>query len=107
MTLEIDQFIMIISVSGEHTSPVILLGASSHHIYLRLVGGSDVYLWDTREVFNISHLEHIHAPAPRLVPTSVSEEPFLHRKLVLDSNYAETIHGNSATYHRITFIDNV
>ncbi|KAI5651846.1 major royal jelly protein domain-containing protein [Phthorimaea operculella] len=92
-------------VFGEQSQPVVLLGSTSHHIYVRHSDCGDVLSWDTREAFDESNLQNIHSPGPRLTPTSVAADPFKHVVLVLDSNYGETVNSGSATYHRITFID--
>ncbi|XP_049869384.1 uncharacterized protein LOC126369135 [Pectinophora gossypiella] len=94
-----------LSVFGEHSTPVIILGSDFHHVYLRHSCCCDVLGWNTREVYNSSRLENFHSPGPGLTPTSVTRDPFKHVLLVLDSNYADTVSSKTATYHRITFID--
>lgn len=90
---------------GEHSKPVILIGSDLHHIYIRHAECSDVLSWDTREGYDESNFVNIHSAGPRLTSTSVAVDPLKHVILVLDSNYADTVHTDQATYHKITFID--
>ncbi|KAJ0177196.1 hypothetical protein K1T71_007205 [Dendrolimus kikuchii] len=90
-------------VFGEHSKPMVLLGADAHHIYFRHTECSDVLSWDTRDVFNVSELNNIHSAGPRLTPTSVAADPLKHLLIILDSNYADSFHGNTPTYHKISF----
>lgn len=85
-------------------NPTYLLGSDAHHIYLRASDSADVLVWDAREGFNASRLISIHSPAPRLVPTSATVDPFKHTLLILDSNYADVVHSHLPAYQRISFI---
>ncbi|KAI8435952.1 hypothetical protein MSG28_004118 [Choristoneura fumiferana] len=91
-------------VFGEHGNPIYLLGSDAHHIYLRASDSADVMVWDAREGFNASRLISIHSPAPRLISTSATVDPFKHTLLILDSNYADVVHSHLPAYQRISFI---
>ncbi|XP_038212207.1 major royal jelly protein 5-like isoform X2 [Zerene cesonia] len=86
---------------GEHTKPVVLLGFDAHHVYLRHTECTDVLSWDTRHMYNSSHLTDIHSAGPRLVPTSVTAD-YKRNLLILDSNYGDAVQSNVPAYHRIT-----
>ncbi|KAG7302683.1 hypothetical protein JYU34_012634 [Plutella xylostella] len=91
---------------GEHTH-IIILGASAHHVFLRLASSTDVLSWDTKAAFDSHHLETLHSSVPSLLPTSVAVDPLLYSIIVLDSNYPDTVQGNGPTYHRISFVDKI
>ncbi|XP_075973495.1 uncharacterized protein LOC142974831 isoform X2 [Anticarsia gemmatalis] len=95
-----------LTVFGEHSKPVVLLGADGHHVYFRHTECSDVLVWDTRLAFNASRLDNIHSAGPRLTTTAVAAVPLKPVLLVLDSNYQDTLNSNTPTYHKITFITN-
>ncbi|KAJ8730122.1 hypothetical protein PYW07_017160 [Mythimna separata] len=93
-----------LTVFGEHCKPVVLLGADGSHVYLRHIECSDVLVWNTHDAFNSSRLDNIHSAGPRMTTTAVAADPLKHELLVLDSNYQDTLQGNSPTYHKITFV---
>ncbi|KAH9633406.1 hypothetical protein HF086_004120 [Spodoptera exigua] len=93
------------AVFGEHSKPVVLLGADGYHIYLRHFECSDVLVWNTRDPYNSSRLDNIHSAGPQLTTTSVAADPFKPMLLILDSDYLTTLRGNSPTYHKITFVN--
>ncbi|XP_021192107.3 uncharacterized protein LOC110377503 [Helicoverpa armigera] len=93
------------TVFGEHSKPVVLLGADNFHVYLRHTECSDVLVWNSRDAYNSSCLDNIHSAGPRMTTTSVAADPLKNVLIVLDSNYLDTLQGNSATYHKISFIN--
>ncbi|CAH0701225.1 unnamed protein product [Spodoptera exigua] len=94
-----------LTVFGEHSKPVVLLGADGYHIYLRHIECSDVLVWNTRDPYNSSRLDNIHSAGPQLTTTSVAADPLKPMLLILDSDYLTTLRGNSPTYHKITFVN--
>lgn len=98
------KYVFKFSVYGDYSKPVILLGSNGHHIYLRHIECSDVISWDTKYAYNSSNLANIHSAGPKLTPTSVAAHPLKPFLLILDSNHADTVHVNEATYHKITFV---
>ncbi|CAB3230098.1 unnamed protein product [Arctia plantaginis] len=95
-----------LTIFGEHSKPVVLLGTYGHNVFFRHTECSDVLVWDMRLAYNSSRLDNIHSAGPRLTTTAVAAIPFKPVLLVLDSNYLDTLHGSSPTYHKITFITN-
>ncbi|CAH0579243.1 unnamed protein product [Chrysodeixis includens] len=93
-----------LTVFGEQSKPIVLLGADGFHVYLRHTECSDVLVWNTRDPYNSSRLDNIHSAGPRLTTTAVASEPLKRILLILDTNYFDTLQGNSPTYHRITFV---
>ncbi|KAJ8728128.1 hypothetical protein PYW08_016513 [Mythimna loreyi] len=93
-----------LTVFGEHSKPVVLLGADGSHVYLRHTECSDVLVWNTHDAFNSSRLNNIHSAGPRLTTTAVAADPLKHLLLILDTNYLDTLQGNSPTYHKISFV---
>ncbi|KAF9824596.1 hypothetical protein SFRURICE_004053, partial [Spodoptera frugiperda] len=91
-----------LTVFGEHSKPVVLLGAEGYYVYLRHIECSDVLVWNTRDPYNASRLDNIHSAGPRLATTSVAGDPLKPVLLILDSDYLTTLRGNSPTYHKIT-----
>ncbi|CAH2037594.1 unnamed protein product, partial [Iphiclides podalirius] len=96
-----------LAVLGESEGPVFLLGYDAHRLYLRHAECADVLSWDTRKPYNSTHVLNIHSAGPHMVSTSVSSDPLKHILVILDSNYAETVRGKRATYHKLTFIGQI
>ncbi|XP_035432240.1 uncharacterized protein LOC118264030 isoform X1 [Spodoptera frugiperda] len=94
-----------LTVFGEHSKPVVLLGAEGYYVYLRHIECSDVLVWNTRDPYNASRLDNIHSAGPRLATTSVAGDPLKPVLLILDSDYLTTLRGNTPTYHKITFVN--
>ncbi|XP_026317825.1 major royal jelly protein 2-like [Hyposmocoma kahamanoa] len=91
-------------VYSDNSTPLIILGADTYHLYLRHATCADVLSWDTREHINSSLLMNIHSAGPRMIPTSVTAHPLKPVLLILDNNYVDATFNKMATYHRITFV---